>query len=144
MIKVDNSRVKIVYGLILWVLAIIYATTIMIIIGVDFDEPDFEFGPDHDKYWTFELIMIPSFLLIGSLFVYRYLSKIALSKGNWLDETVSWGLIVMMIQFLMDLIVLVILAGSGLDYFLAMVTLSYLFIPLNAYIVGWYRFRQNQ
>ena len=61
-----------------------------------------------------------------------------MNSENWKEESLGIGLVVMVLQFLLDLIFIVIIFGGGLEYYKALVSLSYVLMVLWAYIFGWY------
>ncbi|OLS28383.1 MAG: hypothetical protein HeimC2_07290 [Candidatus Heimdallarchaeota archaeon LC_2] len=137
-ISFENWKTSATYGGAIWVIAFFYATIIMVILGVDFSDSENQFGPDHDKYWEFEAIVIPSFVIIGFLIFRRLYSKTGMNLDNWKAESLGIGLLVAIIQFMLDLIFLAWIFGGGMEYFYALVTLSYFLIPFWAYLFGWY------
>ncbi|MHA2089918.1 MAG: hypothetical protein ACW98K_03590 [Candidatus Kariarchaeaceae archaeon] len=135
-----NPRIKsgLLLGAGLWALAFFYAMIIMAIIGIDIQDEDVEFNIDHPDYWTFEAIMIPSFIFIGLIVFYYHYKNNPLSDEDWKMESLVFGSAVVSIQFILDLIFLVWLFEGGIEYFVAMVTISYLLIPLWAYLTAYY------
>jgi len=136
----------ILIGIGLWFFAFIYAMFVMGGIGVNFKEPNFQFGPEHILYWQFEKIMIPSMLLFCGIISYYFLTINSTSVDifnninvKWLSVSLTWGIIIMICQFILDTIVLVILMNKGFVYFQSMVTLSYLSIPIEFCIIGYYK-----
>ena len=119
-------------GSLIWFLAFVYATTIMILIGVDFSDTDNPFGIHHDKYWLFELIMQPSFLIFVTWLLIRHF------KTNSYENKELWtlGIAMAAVQFILDLLVIVIALGNGLEYFVALVSLVYILIPFYVYYLG--------
>ncbi len=137
-ISFDNAKPAATYGGIIWVIGFFYATILFALLGVDLSDSDNKFGPDHDKYWEFEAIIIPSFIVLGFLLLKHLYAKTEITSENWKEESLGIGLVVMIIQFLLDLIFLVIIFGGGLEYFRALVTLSYFLMPIWAYLFAWY------
>jgi hypothetical protein len=127
-----NLKKAPVLGFVIWLLAFIYSTTIMLALGIDFSDADLEWGIGHEKYWLFEAIMTPSFLIFSILFLGWYYRRNIITS----EQAITYGIIIMIIQFLLDLIVLVIILQSGFIYFYGLVTISYLTIPLWSYLAA--------
>jgi len=125
-------------GSIIWFLAFVYATTIMLLVGVDFSDTENPFGIHHEKYWLVELIMQPSFLIFVTWFLIRHF------KANTYEDKELWilGVVMAAVQFILDLFVIVIALGNGLEYFVALVSLVYVLIPFYVYYLG-KRYRSN-
>ncbi len=137
-ISFTNWKPAAKYGAIVWVVAFFYSIILFVVLGVDLSDSDNQFGPDHDKYLVFEAIMIPSFIIIG-FFIFRHIySKIGMNSENWKAESLGIGVIFGVIQFSLDLIFLAWIFGGGIEYFYALVTLSYFLLPVWAYLFGWY------
>jgi hypothetical protein len=127
-----QTRKAILIGFIIWLLAFSYSILIMIGIGVDFSDPDQQFGIGHELYWQFEAIMTPSFIIFTLLFLGWYFRRNQVSS----NQAITYGIIIMIMQFLLDLVVLVFLMQSGLMYFYGLVTISYLTIPIWTYLAA--------
>jgi hypothetical protein len=132
------------YGGIIWAIAFFYAIILFVILGIDMTDEDNPFGPDHDKYWAFEAIMIPSFIIIGFLIFRQLYLKIGMNSDNWIEESLGIGIVVALIQFILDLIFLAWIFGGGIEYFYALVTISYFLLPFWAYVFGWYLYGRSQ
>jgi hypothetical protein len=133
-----NLRYSIAIGVILWILAMIIAMLYMAALGVDLQDETVEWGINHEQYWVFEALIIPTFLIIGIAFFYWIFKKSTIDPSEWLIEGIVTGLVVMIIQFILDLIVIVFLFQNTLDYFIGMVTISYLFIIVQSTITNWF------
>lgn len=123
-----------IIGIGLWFVALVYSMLIMTLLGLDTTDPNFSFDIDHPKYWTFELIMIPSFLIVGMLTFRWYFRKSEIS--DWKKESIKFGVVIMLYQFLLDTLVLVFLFGNGFTYFYGFVTIMYLSIPFWAFLAA--------
>ena len=115
---------------------------IMTILGLDTMDPNFSFGYTHPKYWLFELIMVPSFLLLALLIFRNYFKKSEIE--NWKKEGWLYGIIIMILQYVMDTIVIVYVFGNGFEYFIGLVTIMYLLIPIWSYLSAKYWKRKNR
>ena len=62
---------------------------------------------------------------------------------NEKEESLGIGLVIAALQFILDLIFIVLLFGGGLDYYLALVTISYILMPFWAYLFGWYLYGRS-
>ncbi len=126
-------------GFMLWVFAFFFAWGVMAALGIDQEELEEEpFGPDYDEYLPFEMILIPSFIIIGLIAYYWYFSSSEINHEEWITEALLVGVTVMVIQFVLDTIFLVIIFDSGIEYFFALVTISYLLVPVWSLLVGYY------
>ncbi|MFX0207157.1 MAG: hypothetical protein ACFFDT_14300 [Candidatus Hodarchaeota archaeon] len=123
-------------GIIVWILGFIWSIVVMSIIGFDYENE--KMGIDHEQYWEFELLMTPVFIIIGLLFLTYYFLKSDIPAEEWKTEGVVSGVIVMVTQFIFDLIVIVIALDSGVEYYIGLVTISYLLIPVWAVIAAYY------
>ncbi|MHA2100892.1 MAG: hypothetical protein ACW99A_19640 [Candidatus Kariarchaeaceae archaeon] len=137
-VSFTNAKSASIYGAGIWVISFFYVFIIGDLLGVDWSDEDNKFGPDHEKYWEVEAVIIPSFIILGFLFLRHLYAKSGMSSDNWKEESLGIGLIIMIIQFLLDLIFIVLLFGGGFEYYVALVTLSYFLMPLWAYLFGWY------
>lgn len=82
--KKDLPIVKILLlGLGIWFVALAFATIVMMAIGVDFSDPDLEFGWGHEQYWLFELIIQPIFL------VFSMIALIIFYRREGIDREIS-------------------------------------------------------
>ena len=133
-----NVKLSIKIGLIIWVLAMLTAMIIMAAMGIDIQDPDLDWGIDHPDYWKFEFIMNLVFLGIGTYLLVLYFKRSGIDPLDWKIESITIGVVIMAIQFIMDTIVLVFLFGNGFEYFYSFVTIVYLLMPLWSYFVGWY------
>ncbi|MCY3412706.1 MAG: hypothetical protein INQ03_13795 [Candidatus Heimdallarchaeota archaeon] len=128
-------------GIFIWFTAFIWSMILMILVGVDMMEPNFSFGYTHPKYWLFEIIMTPTYLVFA-LFLFRwyFLSR---AKEHQPREAIEFGIIIMLLQFILDILVLVFAFGNGFEYFIGLVTLTYLSIPLWAILAAkrWTKYR---
>lgn len=128
--KIDLPKVS-VLAIGLWFIALVLSMIIMGVLGVD-PQTDNDWGVNHKEYWVFEAIIIPLFVLISIVVLTLFFRKFAITEVEWKVEGLVTGIVIMAWQFVLDTIVLVFLFSNGLDYFIAMVTISYLFIPLWA------------
>ena len=135
---IGNLKLGIILSGLIWLFGLIYGTIVFEIIGVDYMADDFEFYSDHSKYWEFESILLPSFIIVGLLIMAYYFKKSEIEKTVWKKEGLSIGILMMVIQFVMDLILFIVLLGDEFRYFYGMVTISYLTIPGWGYISAWY------
>lgn len=125
-------------GFLIWLVALIYSMVIMTILGLDTTDPNFSFGYQHPQYWTFELIMVPSFLVLALLLFRNYFKNSDIE--NWKIESWLYGVIVMIVQFAMDVLFIVITFGNGFEYFIGLVTFVYLSIPVWSYFAAiWWK-----
>ena len=129
----------IVFSIILWVIALILSMAYMAILGINPQEETF--GLNHPKYWNFEILMTPSYIIIGLLILIAYYKFYIKTSSNWIIDSFLIGLIIMLIQFILDLIVIVGLFQNSLDYFFALVTVSYLLIPFWSVLSKWITLR---
>ncbi len=129
-----NQKLAIIISLIIWISAFIVATIIMIAMDVDFEE----WGTDSPDYWEFELYMNSIFIVFAIAILSIYFRRSGIDPSEWKSESITAGLIIMVIQFILDTIVLVLLMGSGPEYYLGFVTITYLTIPGWMLLVGWY------
>ncbi len=123
-------------GIIVWILAFIWSIVVMGIISFDYENETM--GIDHEKYWEFEALMTPAFIVIGLLFLITYYKKSHIPTEEWKTEGIVAGLIVMIIQFVLDLAVIVIAFDSGIEYYIGLVTISYLLIPVWSLLAAYY------
>ncbi len=117
---------SVVYGVAVWTIAFLYSMVLFGLLEIGYEE---DFGYGHPKYWTFESIMTPSFLLIGFLLLMAFIRGVDLSE-DWLLQSLKYGVVLMAVQFVLDTLVIVLLFGNGFGYFFGLVTLTYLTIPL--------------
>lgn len=103
----------------------------MLLIGVEFSGSEFNFGPDHPKYWTFEAVIVPSFVFIVIGSTKAYFAREGLTG---IDEAMKFGILIALVQYLLDLIFIVMLLDAGLTYFMGLVSISYVLIPLWAVV----------
>ncbi|MFX0115712.1 MAG: hypothetical protein ACFFB3_14275 [Candidatus Hodarchaeota archaeon] len=120
----------------LWVFGFFFGWGLMAAMGIDPQEEDFDI--DHDKYWTFEAVMFPVFIVIGLAVLYWYFKSGEMDAEFWITEALLAGITIMVIQFVLDAIFLVIILGNGVEYFFALVTVSYLLIPAWALLAGYF------
>lgn len=133
-----NWKTTLAYAAIIWVIAFFYALILFEILGIDYSDTDNKFGLDHEKYWEFEAIMIPSFIIFGFVFLRYLFSKISMNSDNWKEESLGTGFVIMIIQFFLDSIFLVWLFDGGFEYFRGLVVISYILMPFWSYIFAWY------
>ena len=129
----------ILFSIGLWLLALIVSMKFMSFLGIDLQNE--KFGLNHDKYWNFEILMTPSYIIIGLLFLITYFKFLNKSDSNWIFDSFLIGLIIMIIQFIFDLIVIIGIFQNSLDYFIGLVTISYLLIPLWTIFSKWISFK---
>ena len=118
----------------LWLVALVYSILVMGWLGIDVMDPYVRFGLDHPKYWLFEAIMTPSYLLFSLLVLRYYFSQS--QRKDWQREALEFGLIVMIMQFVLDIATIVYGFGNGWEYFFGLVTITYLTIPGWSYLGG--------
>ena len=139
-IQDSHNLVQIIlFSIGLWLLALIVSMIFMSFLGID--PQNEKFGLNHDKYWNFEILMTPSYIIIGLLFLITYFKFLNKSDSNWIFDSFLIGLIIMIIQFIFDLIVIIGIFQNSLDYFIGLVTISYLLIPLWTIFSKWISFK---
>ncbi|MFW9914290.1 MAG: hypothetical protein ACFFGZ_01660 [Candidatus Thorarchaeota archaeon] len=123
-------------GVGLWVFGFFFGWALMAAMGIDPNEEDFNI--DHEDYWTFEAIMVPVFVILGLATLYWYFRSSGIDSEIWVTEALLVGVTIMAIQFILDTIFLAIILEGGIEYFFALVTVSYLLIPVWALLAGYF------
>ncbi len=131
-------QLSLLLSIIAWLAAFVLAMVFMGFLGINPQDPNEHWGLNHPKYWTFELLMTPTFMVLGIIILSFYQIRSQGDPVYWLQESVLVGIIFMLVQFLLDLIFIVILFRNGLEYFIGLVTISYLLIPVWSVACGWY------
>ena len=138
LIEKYSWKKAVLIGFGLWIFAFIFALAVMGALGIDPQDEDKDFGIDHEDYWTFEAIITPVFIVISLAVLYWYFNSSEIDSEYWVSEAVLAGVTIMIIQFVLDTVFLVILFEGGLSYFVALVTVSYLLIPVWSLLVGYF------
>ncbi|MHA2270854.1 MAG: hypothetical protein ACXACI_03260 [Candidatus Hodarchaeales archaeon] len=126
-------------GVGLWVFGFFFGWALMSALGINpAEEDEDDFNIDHEDYWTFEAIMVPVFVILGLAALYWYFRSSEIDPEIWITEALLVGIAIMAIQFVLDLIFLAIILGGGIEYFFALVTVSYLLIPIWALLAGYF------
>lgn len=120
----------------LWVFGFFFGWALMAALGIDVQEEDFTI--ENEKYWTFEAIMVPVFIVVGLAALYWYFTTSEIDTEIWITEALLVGMTIMAIEFILDAIFLAILLEGGLEYFFALVTVSYLLIPCWTLLAGYF------
>ena len=128
-------------GLLIWVLGLLISMIIMWSLDIHPENQNPPWGITHPKYLQFEIIMIPSMIVLMFLVIWLFYGY-PKNSGKIIDLLTD-GLLVMITQFVLDFFVLVLLFKSGLSYFYGLVTLSYLSIPLQWVFYVWIKNKVN-
>lgn len=123
----------------LWILALIISMIFMSFLGIN--PQNEKFGLNHAKYWNFELLMTPTYIIIGLLVLIAYYKYLNNSDTNWIVNSLLIGILIMIVQFIADLIVIIGLFQNSLNYFIGLVTISYLIIPIWSMLSKWISFK---
>ncbi len=122
----------IVYSLVLWFVPFVFSLILFSLLGIDYSE---HFGIGHPKYWTFEAIITPFFVIMSMIMFWMYYKKMELTE-DWKRVALVNGCVVSAMQFVLDTLVIVLLFGNGFRYFYGLVTVSYLIVPLWSYLLA--------
>lgn len=128
-----GRKKAIVLGLFIWIIALILSMVIMSLLGIHPENTSEHWGINHPKYLQFELLMIPTMVVLMFGMAYVYYAEVSIQTVSRMDVLAD-GILIMAIQFILDFLVLVILFGNGVNYFYGLVTVSYLTIPIQWYI----------
>ena len=131
--RIPGKKKTFVLGLFIWLIALLLSMVIMGLLGIQPENTSEPWGINHPKYFQFELLMIPTMVLLMFGFAYVFYTQCHLNTVLPMDIFTD-GLIIMAIQFILDFIVFVVLTNSGLKYFYGLVTVGYLTIPIQWYL----------
>lgn len=130
---VSTGRKKVLLlGLIIWILGFLVSLLIMGILGIHPGKKAENWGINHPKYLQFELLMITTMIILMFVIALEFFKQQENSATP--IDVLKDGFLIMIIQFMMDLIVLVVVMKVGIAYFYGLVTLMYVTIPFQWYI----------
>ena len=122
----------IAFSLIIWFIPFAFSLVLFPLLGIDYSE---DFGIGHPKYWVFEAIITPIFVIMSMIMFWMYYKKMELTE-DWKRVALVNGCVVSAMQFVLDTLVIVLLFGNGFRYFYGLVTVSYLIVPLWSYLLA--------
>jgi hypothetical protein len=137
----NDKKTTWLLGVFVWIIGFFLSFIIMALLNIHPEIPSEKWGVYHPKYLEFEFFMISSMIVLMFIVVkVFYASKVVLSSKN---DVLIDGSIVMLVQFILDFLMFTILFGVGISYFLALVTISYLTIPIQFYFFVQINFPYN-